>query len=152
MRVMVIVKEDKRSEAGILPDEKFFAAMDKYNADLKKAGVLLSAEGLYPSSKGRRVKFADAGKRTVTDGPFTESKELIAGFWLWRVKSLDDATDWLKRAPFGPGAEIEIREVFEQEDFAAVRGGRRCPPPPPPPAPRRLGKSVLAIIATRRMS
>lgn len=125
MRVMVIVKENKASAAGILPDEKFFAAMDKYNAELKKAGVLLAAEGLHPSAKGRRVKFADDGKRTVTDGPFTESKELIAGFWLWRVKSLDDATDWLKRAPFGPGAEIEIREVFEQEHLDAVRAGAR---------------------------
>ena len=125
MRVMVIVKENKSSEAGILPDEKFFAAMDRYNAELKKAGVLLAAEGLHPSSKGRRVRFADAGKRTVTDGPFTESKELIAGFWLWRVESLDAATAWLKRAPFGPGAEIEIREVFEQQDLDAARAGTR---------------------------
>ena len=125
MRVMVIVKEDKSSEAGILPDEKVFAAMDRYNEELKKAGVLLSAEGLRPSSKGRRVKFADGGKRTVTDGPFTESKELIAGFWLWRVKSLDEATDWLKRAPFGGGAEIEIREVFEMADLDALRARAR---------------------------
>ena len=116
MRVMVIVKANKDSEAGKLPDQKILAAMHKYNGELLKAGVMLSAEGLQASSKGKRVRF-DGDKRTVIDGPFAESKELIAGFWLWKVKSLEDAVEWLKRAPFGGGTEIEIRQVFETEDF-----------------------------------
>ena len=116
MRVMVIVKANRDSEAGMLPDQKILAAMHKYNGELLKAGVMLSAEGLQASSKGKRVRF-DGDKRTVIDGPFAESKELIAGFWLWKVKSLDDAVEWLKRAPFGGGTEIEIRQVFETEDF-----------------------------------
>ena len=116
MRFMVIVKADKNSEAGVMPDRKILTEMGKYNEELVKAGVMLAAEGLHPSSKGARVKFED-GKRTVTDGPFTESKELIAGFWLWQVKSKQEAIEWLKRAPFGGGTEIEIRQVFEAEDF-----------------------------------
>jgi hypothetical protein len=116
MRFMVIVKADKNSEAGVMPDRKILTEMGKYNEELTKAGVMLAGEGLHPTSKGARVKFED-DKRTVTDGPFTESKELIAGFWLWQVKSKQEAIDWLKRAPFGGGTEIEIRQVFEAEDF-----------------------------------
>jgi len=116
MRFMVIVKADKDSEAGALPDEKILTEMGKFNVQLEKAGVLLAAEGLQASSKGARVKFGRR-KQTVTDGPFTEAKELVAGFWLWRVKSKEEAIEWVKRAPFGEGAEIEIRQVFEAEDF-----------------------------------
>jgi hypothetical protein len=115
MRFMVLVKANQDSEAGVLPDEKILTAMGKYNEELAKAGVLLAAEGLHPTSKGARVKFT-GGKRTVTDGPFTEAKELIAGFWLWQVKSKEEAIEWLKRAPF-EGTEVEIRQVFEAEDF-----------------------------------
>ena len=118
MRFMIIVKADKNSEAGGLPDRKILTEMGKFNEQLVKAGVMLAGEGLQPSSKGARVKFAD-GKQTVTDGPFTETKELIAGFWLWRVKSKEEAIEWLKRAPFGGGAEIEVRQVFEMDDFGA---------------------------------
>jgi len=116
MRFMVLVKADKNSEAGVLPDEKILSAMMKYNEELVKAGVMLAAEGLHASSKGARVKFS-GNKRTVTDGPFTEAKELIAGFWLWQVKSKEEAIEWLKRAPFDGGTEVEIRQVFEAEDF-----------------------------------
>ena len=116
MRVMVIVKADKNSEAGILPDRKLLADMGKFNDELIKAGIMLAGEGLQASSKGVRVKFS-AGKRTVTDGPFAETKELIAGFWLWQVKSKDEAIEWLKRAPFDGGTEVEIRQVMEAEDF-----------------------------------
>jgi hypothetical protein len=116
MRFMVIVKADKNSEAGVLPSKELFAAMGKYNEELVKAGVMLAAEGLQPSSKGARVKFS-GGSRTVTDGPFAETKELIAGFWLWQVKSKEEAIEWLKRAPFDGGAEVEIRQVFELSDF-----------------------------------
>ena len=116
MRFMVQVRADKNTEAGVMPSEKMLADMGKYNDELMKAGVLLAGEGLQPSSKGARVKFS-GGKRTVTDGPFTETKELIAGFWLWQVKSKAEAIEWVKRAPFGDGAEIEIRQVFEAEDF-----------------------------------
>src|SRR2546423_1512797 len=112
MRFMVIVKANKESEAGILPDQKILTAMGKYNEELVKAGVMLAGEGLQASSKGARVKF-DGAKRTVTDGPFSETKELIAGFWLWQVKSKAEAIEWLKRAPFDGGTEIEIRQVFE---------------------------------------
>ncbi len=118
MRFMVLVKANKDSEAGVLPDEKLLTEMGKYNEELVKAGVLLAGEGLHPSSKGARVRFS-GGKQTVIDGPFSETKELIAGFWLWQVKSMDEAIAWLKRAPFGEGAEIEIRQVFEAEDFGA---------------------------------
>jgi hypothetical protein len=115
MRVLVLVKANEESEAGVLPDEKDLTEMTKFNEELVKAGVMLAAEGLHPSSKGARVRF-DNGKRTVIDGPFTESKELVAGFWLWQVRSLDEAVEWLKRAPF-EGTEVEIRPVFEAEDF-----------------------------------
>src|SRR5213593_2467898 len=117
MRFMVLVKADKNSEAGVLPSQDILAAMGKYNEELVKAGVMLAAEGLQPSSKGARVKF-EGTKRTVTDGPFSETKELIAGFWLWQVKSREEAIEWLKRAPFDGGTEIELRQVFETEDFA----------------------------------
>ena len=116
MRFMILVKANKDSEAGVLPDEKILTAMGKFNQQLEKAGVLLAGEGLQASSKGARVKFS-GGKRTVTDGPFTETKELVAGFWLWQVKSKEEAIEWVKRAPFGDGAEIEVRQVFEAEDF-----------------------------------
>ena len=116
MRFMVIVKANKDSEAGVLPDQKILAAMGKYNEELVKAGVMLAGEGLQASSKGARVRFEGPGKRTVIDGPFTETKELIAGFWLWQVKSKEEALEWLKRAPFQEG-EVELRQVFETEDF-----------------------------------
>jgi len=115
---MVIVKANKDSEAGVLPDKKILTEMGKYNEELSKAGVMLAGEGLQPSSKGVRVKFS-GGKPTVIDGPFAETKELVAGFWLWQVKSKEEAIEWLKRAPFGGGAEIELRQVFEAEDFGA---------------------------------
>ena len=115
MRFMVIVKADKNSEAGAMPTEKMLAEMGKFNEELAKAGVMLAGEGLHPTSKGARVKFAD-GKQSVIDGPFAETKELIAGFWLWQVKSLDEAIEWLKRAPF-EDTEVEIRQVFEAADF-----------------------------------
>jgi hypothetical protein len=116
MRVMVIVKANKDSEAGILPDQEILTRMGKYNEQLVKAGIMLAGDGLHPSSKGKRVKF-DGDKRIVIDGPFAETKELIAGFWLWRVKSMEEAIEWLTRAPFGGGVEIEIRPIFEPEDF-----------------------------------
>ena len=118
MRVMVIVKANKDSEAGILPKKDVLEKMGKYNEELVKAGVMLAGEGLQASSKGKRVKFS-GDKRTVTDGPFTETKELIAGFWLWQVRSMEEAVEWLKRAPFDSGDELEIRRVFEAEDFGA---------------------------------
>jgi hypothetical protein len=120
MRFMILVKADKNSEAGVLPDEKLLSEMGKYNEELVRAGVMLAGEGLHPSSKGARVRFSGT-KRTVIDGPFTESKELVAGFWLWQVKSKEEAIEWVKRCPFnGEGeAEIEIRQVFEPEDFGA---------------------------------
>jgi hypothetical protein len=116
MRFMVIVPASKESEAGVLPDTKILAEMGKFNEELVKAGVLLAGEGLHPSSKGARIKFS-GGKTTMTDGPFTESKELIAGFWLIQAKSMEEAIAWMKRAPFGGGVEIEIRQVFEAADF-----------------------------------
>jgi len=119
MRFMVIVKADKNSEAGVLPDKKILTEMGKFNEELVKAGVMLAGEGLQPSSKGARVKFSTSGKRIVTDGPFAETKELVAGFWLWQVKSKEEAIEWLKRAPFGGDTEVEIRQVFETEDFGA---------------------------------
>jgi hypothetical protein len=115
MRVMVIVKADKKSEAGVLPDKKLLTDMGKFNEELTKAGVMLAGEGVQPSSKGARVRFS-GGKKTVIDGPFAETKELVAGFWLWQVKSMDEAIEWLKRAPF-EDTEVEIRQVFEAEDF-----------------------------------
>ena len=121
MRVMVIIKADKDSEAGIAPTKEMkeaFAAMGKFNEELVKAGVVLAADGLHQSSKGKRVRFSGQ-QRTIIDGPFTESKELIAGFWLWQVKSMEEAVEWLKRAPFDGGAEVEIRQVYEVSDFPA---------------------------------
>jgi len=118
MRFMVLVKADKNSEAGVLPDTKMLADMGKYNEELVTAGVMLAGEGLQPSSKGARVRFS-AGKKTVIDGPFTEAKELVAGFWLWQVKSKEEAIEWLKRAPFEE-TEVEIRQVFETDDFGEV--------------------------------
>jgi hypothetical protein len=117
MRFMVLVKADKNSEAGVLPDTKLLAAMGKYNEELVKAGVMLAGEGVHPSSKGARVKFS-GGKKTVIDGPFAETKELVAGFWIWQVKSKAEAIEWLKRAPFEE-TEVEIRQIFEAEDFGA---------------------------------
>jgi hypothetical protein len=117
MRVMVLVKADKKSEAGVMPDRKMLEEMGRFNEELVKSGIMLAGEGLQPSSKGARVRFS-GGKRTVIDGPFAESKELVAGFWLWQVKSKEEAIEWLKRAPFEE-TEVEIRQVFETEDFGA---------------------------------
>ena len=116
MRVMVIVKASKESEAGQMPSEKILRDMGKFNEELVKAGIMLAADGLHPTSKGKRVRFS-GGERTVIDGPFAETKELIAGYWLWQVKSVTEAVEWLKRAPFGGGTEVEIRPVFEADDF-----------------------------------
>ena len=116
MRFMVLVKANEDSEAGVMPTEEMLAEMGRYNEELVKAGVMLAGEGLHPSSKGARVRFSGK-ERTVIDGPFAETKELIAGFWLIQAKSRDDAIEWVKRAPFDGGAEIEIRQVFEAEDF-----------------------------------
>lgn len=116
MRVIVFVKANKESEAGVLPSTEIIEKMTAYNEQLVKAGVMQAGEGLQPSSKGARVKF-EGSKRTVTDGPFPETKELVAGFWIWRVKSLDDAIQWLKKAPFDGGTELEIRPIFEAADF-----------------------------------
>ena len=116
MRFMVIVKADKDSEAGVMPTEKMLGDMGNYNQQLANAGVMLAGEGLHPTSKGARVKFGDAGKTTVIDGPFAETKELVAGFWLWKVNSKEEAIEWLKRAPF-ENTEVELRQVFEAEDF-----------------------------------
>src|SRR6478672_1921005 len=117
MRFMVIVKASQDSEASIMPSPELLAEMGKFNEELMKAGVMLAGEGLQASSKGARVKFS-GDKRIVTDGPFAETKELIAGFWMWKVKSKEEAIEWLKRAPFDGGTEVEIRQVFEAEDFA----------------------------------
>ena len=121
MRFMMLVKASKESEAGALPSKELLAAMGRFNEEMAKAGVLLAGEGLHPSSKGARVRFSGA-RRTVTDGPFAETKELIAGFWLMQVKSKDEAIDWVKRCPnpLAGEAEIEIRQVFEAEDFGAA--------------------------------
>lgn len=120
MRFMVMIKANETTEGGAMPDEQMLTEMGKYNEELVNAGVMLAGEGLHPSSKGARVHFS-GDKRTVTDGPFTEAKELIAGFWLWQVDSLDEAIEWVKRCPNPAGVEsdIEIRQVFEDEDFGA---------------------------------
>jgi hypothetical protein len=118
MRCIVMVKANKDSEAGVLPSREMLTKMGKFNEELVKAGVMLAGEGLQASSKGKRVKFS-GGKPTVIDGPFTEAKELIAGFWLWQVRSMEEAVEWIKRSPFEDGAEVEIRRVFEAEDFGA---------------------------------
>jgi hypothetical protein len=122
MRFMVIVKANEKSEAGELPSERVLAEMGKFNEELVKAGVMLAGEGLQPSSKGVRVKFSGSKKPTVVDGPFAETKELVAGFWLWQCRSLDEAVEWARRIPNPDGdeGEVEIRQVFETEDFAAV--------------------------------
>ena len=116
MRVMVLVKASEDSEAGIMPSEELLTRMGAYNEELVKAGILLAGEGLHPSSRGARVRF-DGRQRTVIDGPFGETRELVAGFWLWQVRNLDEAIEWIKRAPFDGGAEIELRPVFEADDF-----------------------------------
>ena len=116
MRVMVLVPADENSEKGEMPDAKLLSEMGNFNEELVKAGVMLAGEGLHPTSKAARVRF-DGDKRTVIDGPFTESKELIAGYWLWQVRDMDEAVEWIKRAPFDGGVEIELRPVFEEEDF-----------------------------------
>jgi hypothetical protein len=121
MRVMVIVKATKSSEAGLMPSEKLLADMGRFNEELVKAGVMLAGDGLHPSSRGKRVRFA-GGNKTIIDGPFAETKELIAGYWIWQVKSLDEAVEWLRRCPDpmpGEESEIEIRPVFEADDFGA---------------------------------
>jgi hypothetical protein len=120
MRVMVLIKATKESEAGIMPDQKLLAEMGAYNEELVNAGIMLAGEGLHPSSKGVRVRFSGA-KRSVIDGPFVETKELIAGFWLWKVKSMDEAIEWLKKCPnpMQEECDVEIRPVFEAEDFGA---------------------------------
>ena len=115
MRVMVLIKATKESEAGVMPSQELLTQMGNFNEELVKAGVMLAGEGLHASSKGARVRF-EGSKRTVIDGPFTESKELVAGFWLWQVKSREEAIEWLKRAPFQEG-DVEIRQVFEADDF-----------------------------------
>jgi hypothetical protein len=117
MKVMVLVKADENSEAGVMPSTELLTEMGKFNEELVNAGVMLAGEGLHPSSKGKRVRFA-GGKKTVIDGPFAETKELVAGFWLWKVASIDEAVDWLKRSPFQE-TEVEIRPLFEMEDFGA---------------------------------
>ena len=116
MRVMVLVPADENSEKGVLPDEQLLTDMGNFNEELVKAGVMLAGEGLHPTSKAVRVRF-DGDERTVVDGPFTESKELIAGYWLWQVRDMDEAIEWIKRAPFDGGTQIEIRPVFEEADF-----------------------------------
>jgi hypothetical protein len=118
MRVMVIVKASKESESGEMPSQEVLKAMGNFNDELVKAGVMLAGEGLHPTSRGKRVRF-DGSRRAVLDGPFTETKELVAGFWLWQVKSIEEAVEWLKRAPFDSGTEVELRPVFEADDFGA---------------------------------
>jgi hypothetical protein len=122
MRVMVIVKANQKSEAGVMPSEKLLADMGKYNEELVKAGIMLAGDGLHPTAKGKRIRFA-GGKKTVIDGPFTETKEIIAGFWIWQVKSMEEAVEWAKRCPSDPNDNeesfLEIRPVFEAEDFGA---------------------------------
>jgi hypothetical protein len=116
---MVLVKANKDSEAGVLPDKKMLTEMGAFNDELVKAGIMLAGEGLKPTSAAKRVRFSSGSKRTVLDGPFSEAKELVAGYWLWQVKSIDEAVEWIKRAPFEDGAVIEIRPLFEAEDFGA---------------------------------
>jgi hypothetical protein len=117
MRFLVMVKANKDSEAGVMPDERMLTEMGKFNEELVKAGIMLAGEGLQPSSKGARVKFSRGKSPTVIDGPFAETKELVAGFWLWQVKSKAEALEWLKRAPFRDDEEVELRQIFEAEDF-----------------------------------
>jgi hypothetical protein len=137
MRVMVFVKGDPQADE--LPSEGLVDEMTKFNERLAQAGVLLAADGLYPSSKGVRVRFDDA-KKTIIDGPFAEAKELVAGFWIWQVRSVDEAVEWLKQAPFGGGAEVEIRPIFESEDFLAEYAN---------PAIRERDERIKAAVADR---
>ncbi len=139
MRYMVIVKASKDSEAGAMPTEQMLTEMGKYNEALVKAGVLLAMEGLHPSSKGARVRFSGK-QRTVSDGPFSETKELVGGFWLWQVRSREEAIEWLKRAPFDDNTEVELRQVFEMDDFGAEFT----------PELREQEKRVLAEAAAKR--
>jgi hypothetical protein len=125
MKVMVIVKASVESEAGVMPATERLAAMGRYNETLVNAGVMLAGDGLHPSRRGARVRF-DGGARTVIDGPFAETKELIAGFWLWQVRSLDEAIEWLKRAPFDGGVEVEVRPIFEMQDFGQAMTPELC--------------------------
>ncbi len=118
MRVMVVVKASEESEAGAMPSEQILAEMGTYNEELARSGVMLAGDGLHPSSRGKRVRFS-GDQKTVIDGPFAETKELIAGYWIWQVRSMDEAVEWLRRAPFDGGTEVEIRPVFEAEDFGA---------------------------------
>ena len=118
MRCLIIVKASSESEAGVMPSTELLTAMGKYNEELVQAGIMLAGEGLHPSSKGKRVKFNEGGI-TVTDGPFAATRELVAGFWIWKVRSIDEAVEWLKRSPFDGGAEIEVRPIFDMEDFGA---------------------------------
>ena len=118
MRFMVLVKADRNTEAGVMPDEKLLREMGDFNEQLVKAGVMLAGEGLHPTTKGKRVRFT-GDKRTVIDGPFAETKELLAGFWIWQCKSMDEAVAWVKRAPMGMDTELEIRQIFEADDFGA---------------------------------
>lgn len=120
MKFMVLVPANHESEAGVLPSKELLEEMTSYNEQLVKAGVMLAGEGLHPTSKGARVTFHADGKKTVVDGPFTESKELVAGFWIWQVKSKEEAIEWIKRAPFGGGTRIELRQIFDAADFAPV--------------------------------
>ena len=117
MRFIVMVPADKDSEAGVMPTEQQLTEMMQYNEQLVKAGIMLAGEGLHPTSKGARIRFGEGGKKTVIDGPFTESKELIAGFWIWQVKSREEAIEWAKRAPFQAGVQLELRQIFEAQDF-----------------------------------
>jgi hypothetical protein len=139
MRYMVIVKASKESEAGAMPTEQMLTDMGKYNEELVKAGVLLAMEGLHPSSKGARVRFSGK-QRTVIDGPFSETKELVGGFWLWQVRSREEAIEWLKRAPFDDNTEVELRQVFEMDDFGAEFT----------PELREQEKRLLAEVAAKK--
>ena len=141
MRVMVFMPADKNSKAGVMPSQKLISKMMKFNEELVKAGVMLDGQGLTPTSKAKRVKF-EGPSRTVIDGPFAESKELVAGYWIWQVKSIEEAVEWLKRAPFDGGTEVTIRPVFEPEDF-----GRELTP-----ELRRQGEQLRAEIEQQRQS
>ncbi|MGC2109251.1 MAG: YciI family protein [Candidatus Korobacteraceae bacterium] len=141
MRVMVIVRANEETENGTLPKQENLTAMGNFNEQLVKAGIMLGGDGLHPSSRGKRVRYS-AGKQTVTDGPFAETKELIAGFWLWKVKSMEEAVEWLKRAPFDPGMEVEVRRIFEAEDFGPALTDET----------REQGKRLRAEIAERKFA
>ncbi|MBO9649939.1 MAG: YciI family protein [Variovorax sp.] len=141
MRFMVLVKANRDTEAGVMPTEQMLTAMGKYNEELVKAGVMLAGEGLHPSSKGARVRFSGR-QRTVIDGPFSETKELICGYWLWQVRSREEAIEWLKRAPFDGGEEVELRQVFEMEDFGAEMT----------PELREQEKRLIAEMAAKKNS